>query len=100
MDQHMVSIRISQWLERNGEDMVYKVSDKGFNRVDRRLWDADKLNETTLQKRYDAHLPLKAFLSARWIKIKPLIHLMYGGYESMKSKWCDEYVQKFNALII
>ena len=102
MDQQMVSIRIAQWIERNNrstdDPLVYKVSDKGFSRVDRISWDADKLNETSLKKRYDAHLPLKAFLPVRWVKIKPLVHLMHGGNESAVSQWCDEYVQQFNAL--
>ena len=56
MDQHMVSIRIAEWMERNnGHEFVYQVSDEGYKRVDRSSWDADKLNETTLQKHHDAH---------------------------------------------
>jgi len=96
----MVSIRIAEWMNRNnGDEFVYKVSDEGYDRVDRIAWDADKLNETTLQKRYDAHIPLKAFVPAQWIKIKPLVNLMYGGSDSWKSKWCEEYVQQFYAKV-
>ena len=100
MDQHLVSIRIAEWMERNnGDEFVYKVSDEGYDRVDRPSWDADKLNETTLQKRYDAHLPGRSFLPTQWAKIKPLVNLMYGGSDSWKSKWCDEYVQQFYAKV-
>jgi len=102
MDQHMISIRIAEWMERNnGDELVYKVPDEGYSRVDRSTWNADilKLNETTLLKRHDAHMPLKPYLPARWKKIMPLINLMYGGRESWQSKWCDGYLKQFYAKV-
>ena len=102
MDQEMVSIRIAEWMQRsnftNIDQVAYKVSDQGFSRLDRPIgpkWQADQLNETTFQRLYDAHMPLKSFLPSQWNKIKPLVSLMYGGSESFESQWCNEYVRKF-----
>ena len=97
MDQHMISIRIAEWIKRtNGAKFVYKVSDENYFRIDRSNWDVVRLNGTTLEKRYDAHLPKKSFLPIQWAKIKPLLYLMYGGNESMEVKWCEDYVKLFH----
>ena len=97
----MISIRISEWMERtNAEELIFKVSDTNYYRIDRSTWDAEKLNQTALDRRYDAHLPKKSFLPFQWFKIKPLLYLMYGGNRSQKVKWCEDYVQKFNAKVI
>ena len=96
MDQKMVSIRIAEWMDRNNdEEFVYKVSDQGFKRIDRISWDAERLNEDGIRKRYDTHLLINGYLPNQWKRMKPLIKLMYTGRESWKAKWCDQYAQSF-----
>ena len=95
MDQQMVSIRIAEWVARNNNKYIYKVSDEGFKRIDRESWNADELDEATIQKLYDAHLPIKPFLPEKWKTIRPLVKLLYVGSDSWKVRWCDQYAKEF-----
>lgn len=98
MDQQMVSIRLAEWMDKHGNETTYRVSDRGFERLDRTGWDADKLVPENFTIRYDAHLPGKGFLPSQWKRILPLIYLMYGK-DSWQAKWCDEYTQQFLAKV-
>jgi hypothetical protein len=95
MDQKLVSIRLAEWMDLNGQSNVYRVSDSGFSRVDRASWtQVEKLDSETFKTKYDSHLLGKGYLPVQQAKLKPLIHLMYGN-KSWESKWIDEYNQEF-----
>jgi hypothetical protein len=94
MDQHIVSIRIAEWMENHPNRSVHRVSDSGFSRIDRPTWDADKLSPADFSLKFDTHLLLKGYLPSTHARIKPLIHLMYGN-DSWETKWIEEYNQEF-----
>lgn len=98
LDQFLVSMRLSQWMEKHGNNSVYLVSDEGFSRVDRIAWDPEKLTPETFKLKFDAHMPMKGFLPEQWQRIRPLIHLMYGK-DSWQTKWCDQYNLDFLAKV-
>jgi hypothetical protein len=74
MDQHIVSIRIAEWMENHPNRSVHRVSDSGFSRIDRPTWDADKLSPADFSLKFDTHLLLKGYLPSTHARIKPLIH--------------------------
>nr|CAH0110640.1 unnamed protein product [Daphnia galeata] len=95
MDQQMVSIRLSEWITMHGNSSIYRMSDKGFSRLDRNKWEVDKLNQENFKFRFDAHLPEKGFLPIEWKShIQPLIILMYGE-NSWEHEWCEKYTKVF-----
>lgn len=96
----MVSVRIAEWITRNNPNDIYKVSDNGFKRIDRGAWNADELDEATIQKRYDAHLPTKPFLPIKWKLIRPLMKLLYVGSESWKVRWCEQYAHEITSRLM
>ena len=98
MDQRGVSIRLAEWMDKYGNSSAYRVSDKGFERLDRTGWDADKLVPENFTIRFDAHLPGKGFLPVQWKKIVPLINLMYGN-NSWEARWAEEYTLSFLAKV-
>jgi hypothetical protein len=95
MDQQLVSIRLAEWMDVHGHSTVYRVSDKGFSRVDRGIWtEVKKFDAKKFMTKYDSHLPVKGYLPIQQTKIKPLIDLMYGT-DSWESKWIEKYNQDF-----
>ena len=98
LDQFLVSMRLSEWMEKHGNNSVYLVSDEGFSRVDRIAWDPEKLTSEAFKLKYDAHMPMKGFLPEQWRRIQPLVHLMYGK-DSWQAKWCDQYNLDFLAKV-
>lgn len=98
MDQRLISIRLTEWMDKHGTTSVYRVSDRGFGRVDRSGWDAHLLVPENFTNRFDAHLPGKGFLPVQWKKIQPLVNLMYGN-NSWEARWVEEYTQEFLAKV-
>lgn len=94
LDQKLVSIRIAQWMQRHGNETVHVVSDDGWTRVDRARWDAAVLNQTSFEKRYDAHLPVFTFRPDQWSKVLPLVKLMYGENSTL-TNYCEDYTKGF-----
>jgi hypothetical protein len=96
MDQRMTSIRLTEWMEKHGEAAVYRVSDKGFSRLDRNDWNADRMSPENFTLKFDAHLPVKIYLPVQWNRIiRPLLNLMYGK-DSWQTKWCEDYASEFS----
>ena len=97
MDQRMTSIRLTEWMEKNGHSFsVYRVSDVGFSRLDRNEWNADILLPENFTLKFDAHLPVKIYLPVQWNRIvRPLLNLMYGK-DSWQTKWCEDYAREFS----
>nr|CAH0108971.1 unnamed protein product [Daphnia galeata] len=96
MDQRMTSIRLTEWMEKNGQGSVYRVSDVGFSRLDRNEWNADILMPENFTHKFDAHLPVKIYLPVQWNRIvRPLLNLMYGK-DSWQTKWCEDYAREFS----
>lgn len=96
MDQRMTSIRLTEWMEKHGEASVYRVSDKGFSRLDRNDWNADRMSPENFTLKFDAHLPVKIYLPVQWNRvIRPLLNLMYGK-DSWQTKWCEDYASEFS----
>lgn len=97
MDQKLVTVRFTEWIEKHGENTVYRVSDEGFYRVDRSRWsEVDSLVPENFTHRFDAHLPSKGYLPIQQSRMEPLIHLMYGK-NSWETKWVEKYNQEFLA---
>lgn len=90
VDQKIISIRIQDWVDRLNKTLaIYRVSDKGYKRLDRIYW---KVNED-IESYFDAHMLLKPFQSSKWSdKILPLIDMMYNESDAT---WCQEYVDQF-----
>jgi hypothetical protein len=79
MDQRMVSIRLSDWITTHGNNSLYRLSDKGFPRIDRSNWDSDKLNQESFKFRFYTLLLEKVFLSIQWKShIQPVLIHMFG----------------------
>ena len=99
LDQKMISIRIQEWMERYEKNQsVYRVSDVGFQRINRANWDGDVIDD--LHGYYDAHMPLKPFLPEQWEMIQPLVNLMYGGSNLVdKVDWIQDYVIQFQRAV-
>ena len=94
MDQHLVSIRLTEWIDQHGNDSVYRVNDAGYYRLDRNGWNADILTPELFSYRFDTHLLKKAYLPQQWKLMQPLLNLMYGN-DSWQVKWCNQYAAEF-----
>ena len=92
-DQLTISIRLSEWIERNTNQTIYRVSDEGFDRVDRIDWFPEWLDAESFKLQYDVHLPLELYLPPNWASIQPLIRLMYDDRKEIG--WFDGYVLQF-----
>jgi hypothetical protein len=102
LDQKMVTLRIEEWFNRQNSsknDIVYQVSDTGFDRLHRIAWNTDEITPEMFDQFYDAHLPVDGFKSAKWETIQPLLHLMYDK-ESDQYEFCDHYAMGFKELFI
>lgn len=96
LDQKLISIRFDEWISlRNPDDYLYKVSDAGFQRIDRAGWNVDGIDPNHFANYFDAHLPLNGFVPKVWSTIAPLIRLMYGN-SSLESEWCNSYATRFH----
>ncbi|KAI9559312.1 hypothetical protein GHT06_016101 [Daphnia sinensis] len=94
MDQRMTSIRLTEWMQKYGNESVYRVSDVGFSRFDRLNWNVATTPKKNFLLKYDAHMPLKMYLPAKWNSVRPLMHWMYGA-QSWQTKWCEDYASGF-----
>lgn len=76
------------------------VVDNGdFSRVDRLDWNPQHLTQEQFKKKYDAHVPGKIFLPARWNKTLPLMTLLFG-VDSVEVKWSNAYARDFYATVL
>ena len=72
-----------------------KVSDMGLRRIDRSFWRPHRISATKLAKYFDAHLIEQGFTRDNWVRIQPLIRLMFGN-SSNGTQWCDTYASGFH----
>lgn len=101
LDQKFVTMSIEQWLSHHQtspkKDCVYKVSDVGFQRLNRLAWNVNKMSASSFAKLYDAHLIVGGFQPHKWKSIRPLLHLMYGNGSSLY-QFCDQFAKRFHEL--
>ena len=96
LDQKMLSVGVQQWIDRNCEERVFRVSDRRLGRLDRSRWTAGELEK--FDWKYDSHLPVGGYKKKQWSTIQPLIRRMLGA-ESPEIRWCDEYARQFRTVI-
>lgn len=77
---------------------MHRVSDEGYERLDRVAWNPQDLSQEEFEARFDAHLPTKIFLPDRWDSIRPLLRLMYGK-KSWQFAWSENYYAQFYAKV-
>ena len=94
MDQRMVSILISKWVEKSGDSGVHYVPrNTGLDRIDRSSWKV-----TSLQGKLDAHILENIYELKQWTRMIPLLERMYGK-ESHELKWCKQYAKDIQIIL-
>lgn len=103
LDQKLISIRVHDWIDRHetsssqhNESIVYKASDAGLHRIDRKKWNADKIMPSAFNSYFDSHLHMDGFMPNKWKSIQPLLHLMYDNTSSTRYAFCDLYRTGFH----
>jgi len=74
------------------------VNNGDFTRVDRNEWEPKNLTQEQFTKKYDAHLPGKIYLPAKWDRTLPLLKLMFG-VDSVEVSWSSTYASDFYATV-
>ena len=96
LDQHVVSIRIDEWIRRHSSnESTYRVSDVWYRRIDRRSWNPQRIQAHNFNFFFDAHLLKDGFIPKNWLTIRPLLHLMYNE-SSWQTNWCNNYAAEFH----
>ena len=94
MDQRMISILISKWVEKSGDSSVHYVPrNTGLDRIDRSSWKV-----TSLQGKLDAHILENIYELKQWTRMIPLLERMYGK-ESHELKWCKQYAKDIQIIL-
>lgn len=96
LDQHMISIRIEQWMrtltDKSGIHFVSRNVHR--DRLDRSAWQPRRLGAMT-----DSHLLENLYEVAQWVKVQPLLIMMYGD-ASTYFTLCQRYREEFMAVLI
>lgn len=96
LDQMLITMKIDRWRKKQGpSDSTFKVSDKGFQRIDRASWHPRRIPPSSLDNYYDAHLIEKAYTVESWNRIRPLLHLMFNA-TSWQLRWSYVYAETFH----
>lgn len=97
LDQMMISILIAKWInERGAKTVKFIPRDVGVDRIDRAGWG---YSQNDIADKVDAHLLLEAHIPGVWVRITPLLRLMYGDM-SQRYLWCVDYYEEFQKLFL
>ena len=87
LDQRMISVLIKSAEFRKRLTVHYKARNTGRDRIDRSRWHLETLNDIN-----DSHILENCYLSGVWLKIMPLIKMLFSPAEA---KWCESYQTDF-----
>ena len=92
MDQHMISILITEWSAREGNANRVRYVRRHINhdRIDRGVW-----QPLTLYEKVDAHVLESAYKPEIWHRLEALLVLMY---DRQLFNWCKLYATTFVSL--
>lgn len=92
LDQHLISIRLHQWVQRHGSDAVdYVARSVGQDRIDRSWW---TMSYDGGVRKIDAHLLEHGYRSENWRRLLPLIAWMFGD-NGAQFQWFIDYHRNF-----
>jgi len=90
LDQHLISIRIQQWIDVYGSQTVsYVPRNTRTDRIDRSRWSPNPGPRTI-----DAHMLHFAYRSGTWEKVRPLIRILFKDNSKM-TEWFENYRNNF-----
>lgn len=89
LDQHLISLRLHQWVQRHGSDAVdYVARSLEQDRIDRAWWTT--MSDDRGVRKIDAHLFELGYRSENWQRLLQLIAWMHGG-GGAQFQWCIDY---------
>ncbi|KAK2147391.1 hypothetical protein LSH36_555g01005 [Paralvinella palmiformis] len=95
-DQIMISLRLHQWKQANGQSGAVHVYRRRFeeDRIDRANWPRF---QPRIEGVVDSHVLHHGYHPQEWLRLRQLLTKMCPDYDSVK--WFDQYADQFNKLV-